>query len=1121
MQILSPARFSSLFACLLALPASGAVLVAGHTSDPAALAGVPVAFRAAGQVGDPGEISLGPKLGAPGGSAAPFSFASGQAVGFRLDYLPGPAGGTATFRFDTAGSPVVLEFEAPLPFDALFVVARSSQPGAQIAVDDLRIGDFEVATPGLTIFDQAQASGSGAGLDILKLSGVDLRDGFALTGRVRASFASPPAAGALGFEILAVARAGILEYVLWGKEGVALGNGAASGGLVGSETNVGGGNNFAAPEGARAGNDLVFGNNFLSGGSLVANGDLVLGNNASVGGDLTAGGSVALGSGAQIGGSVQQGAGTPFEPPALPPASGFVAGSRDITVTGARSLAPGAYGTLRFSDASTLGLRAGTYVFRRIVGANGALLQLDLQFERILILVEEDVVFGNDLRVEIAGGGAGQVLLETRGRFVAGNAADFSGTILAPAGPIAWGNAARVSGALYSGRSVSFGNSAALVFAPAEALAARLLTADADADGVTDAEDNCPFVGNADQADADEDGLGDACDNCPAVANPDQADDDQDGVGDACDNCAAVFNPAQSDRERDALGALVGDGVGDACDNCRDDANPLQEDFDLATPEGAACELTTVSLLAGEAPLAAAPAGPAGGLAAALEPLLARAARALSWLGAFGPAAEVHAAGPGTASLALALDCGATDVVAANLAIRLPQGVTAADYAGCNTPDPGGVPTKRRCTGAAVGATVNASTSFTLGPDVVTPAGVPDDILLLSLFGSPAAGGLLCQANAGPVPLGALHLTGLGDSVPTLTTEGLDAFSPPLQMLVDAGNAGIPFPQIQTVTGPANPDLVLEVSPALDDLAGFRRSQVTLQSQFLVHKIAFALRGFAGVAPGRMRFGGCATPVAGDPNGRQICTAPPPDPDLGPGVDPAGAFTFSAGPNPPAPTFALQGDTLYVALEGQIDQGFFADPSLNNAGQKMLLGVVEYVVEDELPRPFPTLGFEGAAQLLGALDPIVRSDGTAIPAANVRLVSTGDGDEDDDNDQIGDEADNCPKFANFDQRDSGGVLTAAGDGIGNPCQCGDFSGEGVVGAVGPPVPVEDVEGCQEALAGLPVDAASAERCSVAGGPTLTLLDIVTLDAQLAGQSLPAGRAIEQVCTPALEQPPAP
>lgn len=70
---------------------------------------------------------------------------------------------------------------------------------------------------------------------------------------------------------------------------------------------------------------------------------------------------------------------------------------------------------------------------------------------------------------------------------------------------------------------------------------------DSDGDGLINIDDNCPTVGNPDQADADADGRGDACDNCPRAPNRDQADRDGDGVGDACafDDCRDACCPTQ------------------------------------------------------------------------------------------------------------------------------------------------------------------------------------------------------------------------------------------------------------------------------------------------------------------------------------------------------------------------------------------------------------------------------------------------------------------------------------------------------------------------------------------------------------------------------------------------
>jgi hypothetical protein len=111
--------------------------------------------------------------------------------------------------------------------------------------------------------------------------------------------------------------------------------------------------------------------------------------------------------------------------------------------------------------------------------------------------------------------------------------------------------------------------------------------ADADADGISDGEDNCPNVLNADQSDVDGDGEGDACD----------ADDDNDGVIDTADNCPTAANPDQIDTDGDGLGNACdndddGDGVADANDNCRLTPNPGQADTD-GDGIGDACDTST------------------------------------------------------------------------------------------------------------------------------------------------------------------------------------------------------------------------------------------------------------------------------------------------------------------------------------------------------------------------------------------------------------------------------------------------------------------------------------------------------------------------------------------------
>lgn len=110
--------------------------------------------------------------------------------------------------------------------------------------------------------------------------------------------------------------------------------------------------------------------------------------------------------------------------------------------------------------------------------------------------------------------------------------------------------------------------------------------ADADNDGIEDAEDNCLNIANNNQLDGDNDGVGDACDNCPETANADQnpdacgvvviEDTDGDGIEDDRDNCPANRNADQADLDNDGLGDACdpdrdGDGISNQDDNCPDE----------------------------------------------------------------------------------------------------------------------------------------------------------------------------------------------------------------------------------------------------------------------------------------------------------------------------------------------------------------------------------------------------------------------------------------------------------------------------------------------------------------------------------------------------------------------
>ena len=108
---------------------------------------------------------------------------------------------------------------------------------------------------------------------------------------------------------------------------------------------------------------------------------------------------------------------------------------------------------------------------------------------------------------------------------------------------------------------------------------------DADNDGVSDFDDNCPTNSNSSQADTDSDGEGDACD----------ADDDDDGLVDSSDNCRLDVNQGQADTDNDGAGDVCdpdddNDGVEDLVDNCQWAGNESQDDTDRDR-EGDACDM--------------------------------------------------------------------------------------------------------------------------------------------------------------------------------------------------------------------------------------------------------------------------------------------------------------------------------------------------------------------------------------------------------------------------------------------------------------------------------------------------------------------------------------------------
>jgi cysteine-rich repeat protein len=106
-------------------------------------------------------------------------------------------------------------------------------------------------------------------------------------------------------------------------------------------------------------------------------------------------------------------------------------------------------------------------------------------------------------------------------------------------------------------------------------------------------------------------------------------------------------------------------------------------------------------------------------------------------------------------------------------------------------------------------------------------------------------------------------------------------------------------------------------------------------------------------------------------------------------------------------------------------------------------------------------------------------------------------------------ADNCPYVPNANQADDGGVDSSIPDGIGDVCQCGDLTGDGIVDN-------SDVAAYRTYLAnptGNPLTGSAALKCNVFGAnaAVCNILDVAVMRRAMLGFA----PGIGQVCVAAL------
>ncbi len=188
-----------------------AAIVTSHLASDAEMLGAAenFAFVAEGRIGDLGgaatfELDLGDDTGNPY-TVEQYAWQSGVEEPFVLTYVKA----TNVVSYTLGGK--TLTYSPGLSFQEIFVRARAVNDGTSVEVYDLILN-------GEAVGDASSAFGPD-GLDILAISGVELYDGFTLTGTARLTWTgSPPTQSRLAFQIKVGSAPTVpVEDSSWGK----------------------------------------------------------------------------------------------------------------------------------------------------------------------------------------------------------------------------------------------------------------------------------------------------------------------------------------------------------------------------------------------------------------------------------------------------------------------------------------------------------------------------------------------------------------------------------------------------------------------------------------------------------------------------------------------------------------------------------------------------------------------------------------------------------------------------------------------------------------------------------------------------------------------------------------